>query len=403
MSSELNYIASKDPSRFGGNQANYLERSHAIIESGAAQIKKGIEEKKDLQQLFFSILADFAQERSRIAVENGTKKSHYFGFKRMDCAAIVEYTPLAGIYSEFNGKALSFFESLLKGALPLKGEPGTKSWCKEDAYLGHRCFFKGNLFTSKDRIECEWNKLVSTKLMLCRESEPHALNVSVNECEAKKMEFSHSEEEKANLKVYNDSLKKIKEKYFWLYEHRKMNLILQNIVRTYQRFLPRERSNPLLCSYDKILIHGEFQIEINGKIYPLSEQMVMTYQDGQKDPIERMKDSLVIVVHQDRYLIDETLQAIASIFEKVLQEDASNIEKLKDQGALIRYLFAHAIPFIRGSAAIGEWYEKTIYRVHGYECIHNATTMGDLEALTTLWSTFRKERYDVTNTLLKII
>ena len=55
------------------------------------------------------------------------------------------------------------------------------------------------------------------------------------------------------------------------------------------------------------------------------------------------------------------------------------------------------MPFARGSAAIGEWLEASIYHYHGFDGFHHkTTTLGDLEAITALSLSDFLNRYDET-------
>lgn len=115
-----------------------------------------------------------------------------------------------------------------------------------------------------------------------------------------------------------------------------------------------------------------------------------------------MQHTTAVILHQDRFLLKETLNEIAKIFKQAMQWDRSQpIQALKNDVGLFRYLFAHAMPFSRGSAAVAEWIEKLIYRAHHFDCQHATHTMGDLEAFVApLWPTFQNNAYDATLSLV---
>jgi len=46
---------------------------------------------------------------------------------------------------------------------------------------------------------------------------------------------------------------------------------------------------------------------------------------------------------------------MAQEFKQMLEWDGSEQKQLQEQMALFQYLFAHAMPELRGSAAISEW------------------------------------------------
>jgi Avirulence protein len=402
--SARNYIVDQKPDKFGGKQEEYLQRRNDVIRSGVAQIREAVQGKKDLKALFFKILDQFALERYAIAVAHGTEKAGHFGRKRMDTAGGFHFTALSELYEEFNGKMLSLFQEVLRGKLPLSGEPGEKKFqIEKKGALNRRCFFEIEIISNKDIAEREWDQVLPMRLAL------QYITLGLNYLEPKidETRLPPTPQEQRSLKAYNDSVKEVKKKCPEFYRHDKIGELLRGLNYTYPtkkidadgKINPRYSPNNLR----NLLVFGKLRIEIGGGKYALSEYITWAHLDGRTDPVERMKNTHVTILHQDRFLIDDMLQETASIFERAIRADSSieKVTELKDQAAFIRYLFAHAMPFSRGSAAIGEWIENMIYQYHGYEVERNPKTMGDLEALTTLWSTFREEKYDGTITLKK--
>lgn len=127
------------------------------------------------------------------------------------------------------------------------------------------------------------------------------------------------------------------------------------------------------------------RLEIDGDLIGLTNYITAGGCKGReslKNVIDRMRsESRVIAVHQDRFLIERTMNKAAEMFELALNWDHS-----KDQAELIqslgmlRYLMAHAMPYVRGSAAITEWMEAVICEHHGFSVL--SPREGDLEALT---------------------
>lgn len=58
--------------------------------------------------------------------------------------------------------------------------------------------------------------------------------------------------------------------------------------------------------------------------------------------------------------------------------------ELKENMAYFRRYFAQCMPTERGSAAIGEIFEGTLYKYHNLHVTYNKAKMIDLEAHTTL-------------------
>jgi Avirulence protein len=401
-----NYIVDQKPDKFGGKQEEYLQRSEAAIQSGVAQIREAVQEGKDLKALFFKILDQFATERHAIAIAHGTKNADQFGRKRTDCVCLLNFTPLAEDYEEFNPKILSLFQKVLKGKVPFRNPITNKKFSIEDECLGRKCYFEIELVTGEDIAEREWDKHILQAPKLMRKY-AGKVEADAGDPDIDESHFPPNEEEQLLLNKWNAAMKRVKANCNELYIHDKMQFVLNGLNDTFPMNEKMESGaiNPRYspANLRSMLVLGKMRLEINGMKYAISEYTTWMYRNGSEDPVERLKSAHVIITHEDRFLIDETLQEIAAVFERAVRSDSSveKVNELKDQVALTRYLFAHAMPFARGSAAIGEWLEKTIYQYHGYEIERNPKTMGDLEALTTLWSVFRKEKYDQTIKLTK--
>jgi Avirulence protein len=383
---ESNYIIHRDANRFGGNQAHFLETSRTVVESGVSQIKKSIGENGNLQELFSTLLASFVEARRAIALSKHTPDAEYFGLKRINVIGMIESTPLSGVYGEYKDKILSLFEMTLNGSLP------QEKTIKADRHLDRSCFFEVEAFSQQEIDRREWNDYIplqKTDLPNYDKADKlHKTRIQIQQKEASNPIYAPDQQ---NLKLFNQNLKELKDSYSSFYQHLKMFEILGAIENEY-RHAPQPPYNTYLF--------GKLRIEIDGRKVALSEYFIPTLRSN---PIRSMRNYTAIIIHQDRFLIEDLLKEIAIVFERAIRSDSSKLEELKDRAALVRYLFAHAMPYVRGSAAIGEWFEKTIYRFHGYECTYNTRMMGDLEALTSLWSTFRKERYEGTIQLTKVV
>ena len=110
------------------------------------------------------------------------------------------------------------------------------------------------------------------------------------------------------------------------------------------------------------------RLEINGKSYALSKYLTWMYRDHREDPVEHMREwSIINVIHQDVCLIEDMLKEIGIIFSDIITWKTTDmLSSLKEKIGLLQYLFAHAMPYDRGSEAISEWLESALYRYHGY-------------------------------------
>lgn len=133
------------------------------------------------------------------------------------------------------------------------------------------------------------------------------------------------------------------------------------------------------------------RLEMNGGLVALSKLITFGYCSGQGDLAETMKtNSRVMVVHQDRFLIEQTLELAKSFFLKALTWNSSKPKKsLIESVGMVRYLLAHTMPFKRGSATIAEWVEQILYKTHEFSVEFEKPIKVDLVALTT----FRAEEF----------
>ena len=58
---------------------------------------------------------------------------------------------------------------------------------------------------------------------------------------------------------------------------------------------------------------------------------------------------------------------------------------------LIQYLFAHAMPYMRGTASIAEWLESAIYLFHGFDLERIEGKNVNCSALIMSYQDFRDE------------
>lgn len=92
-------------------------------------------------------------------------------------------------------------------------------------------------------------------------------------------------------------------------------------------------------------------------------------------------DWVPIFTHSEESSQIAVKEFLATSFESCLNSDSE--ESLKQNVATFRYLFGHAAPYIRGSAAIAEWIEKAIYLQKEYEFDYTSGS-ADLDAMTSL-------------------
>jgi hypothetical protein len=142
-----------------------------------------------------------------------------------------------------------------------------------------------------------------------------------------------------------------------------------------------------------IYLLGTCFLEINGEEKALSSIMLQVSIDQKTGALVAVYPP--VILHQRSFLISAMIQDIDRIFAQLFQ--ASNtlpIGELIDLIGHIRYEFAHATPFVRGSAAIGEWIETAMYHFLGFNDFRQTPkTTIDLEAFSSLTLKEFIERY----------
>ena len=124
-----------------------------------------------------------------------------------------------------------------------------------------------------------------------------------------------------------------------------------------------------LKSYDNTF-YVEESLEKDGQIHATSKYYVGVSNEDLSGSSEKKssKDPLVVIYHQESDdAVPMMREVVASAFKECIDSKGKDPQVIKEKLAIFRYLFAHATPYMRGSAAVGEWFEKAIYKHCGYD------------------------------------
>ncbi len=158
-------------------------------------------------------------------------------------------------------------------------------------------------------------------------------------------------------------------------EYEKIGLAL--LVSNIERNLPIPPSS---FPGEDILV--TIRYEDNGIEYPLTRYLTrIKLPVEENDLVEVTLNPISTLIHQEPAFIENSLAEIASLFKTAIELDKENLQELIEISGHLNYLFSHAMPFDRGSAAIGEWIETIIFRYHGYDVAYNNEVNINLEAL----------------------
>lgn len=376
------YIVNREPEKYGGKQEDYVERVREIVASTVQSFNEAKGQGWDFEQLFHDTLAALAAERVQLAEDHGTRKAELYGLRRdieeekSPIASHVpfSFTPLGHAYIEYNRQLLLKLQAVLKTMNHSQREFIQKQKkIEEGGALGRAFSSEYNIFSVENQAEWAAWPTYETYLKICEH------------CEVSPVEESHF-----SLEVFNElisdrnkvMLRKLKGKDISLYKKVKLTLAIFEIRNSFNEW---KKSDWLMVTQ---------RLEVDGKMYTISEHLTWMYRDFVEDPVDHMTGkSVVSLVHQDIFLIEPMLQDMAKIFKEAMQWDGKELKSLKGRVALLEYEFAHAMPFYRGSAAISEWLESAIYAFHGYQLSYAPDKMVNLEALTSSIKGF-SENYD---------
>ncbi len=307
--------------RYPGQFGLPLEDYPLRVERIVQSVVSEIRSKESDPNLFFSLLEQLSRERRALADEQQTPNAHLFGLRR-DSDEAVETSPI--FVSDVEGYYSDLFLEKI-GQLP--------------ASQG-----------SMDRGETvfEWER-VSVQVL----------------CERQREVFRHPELKK---QISKDT-KKIKFTDYCPTTDPKGRR------EFYKFFLEVYRQNRLPPSHipGDCYFFGTLYYRKEGALVPLS-QYLGSFMEGQ------WKDLLLI--HHQFFFIQETLDRIEEIFLDCISSKQS-INELKQKIAHFSYLFSHCMPFGRGSAAIREWLEIALFRLHGHRIAYSNMNAIDLEAISS--------------------
>ncbi len=105
---------------------------------------------------------------------------------------------------------------------------------------------------------------------------------------------------------------------------------------------------------------------------------------------------LPMIKHMPPNRIPVFMRQVQTIFDRVANSQKLETPRLIQEVVEFRYRFSLIMPFKRGSAAIGEWFESTMTRVSGSQIERPEEICGDLQAFVDMTLEKFKENYSAT-------
>ena len=381
------YIPQKKHAMYGP-EANYGERQERFVERSRETVRKNsdllrdiLSQEGDFAEIFPTLIQSLAEERRRIAEEENTPAADLFGRRAEEIAidGIYSYTVLADVYEDYNVVALNHLrEKMVQMKHTLKEFQQTNYKISETT-LGRTFMYEIELLSDEELHKRGWTQSPAEEIAKFARNHQVFPNPDLS-----KQEFSAT--------VFS-LLKMVKAENLDLYKRDKMFSYVIGVRNAF----PSPRLGGPAKNLASEYVLGTARMAIDGKAYALAQMFTWVYRDFHQDPLDRMVEkSTAIAIPQDPYLNPILEQECAKVFAEALQWDRSQeVSVLKNQVALLRYLFAQVSPFARGSAWIGEQLELLIYSYHGFEiCRYSTRGLVDLEALTAVSVANYLEQYD---------
>lgn len=386
-SPSTNYIIERSPDFYGGKQEDYLKFADQSINEGIVHLTSGIGAKKNPSELFFELLHTYQENRHEIALRHQTPRAEYFGTPRISKQTPEAGLALTGLYEKYETHNTLFKEQL--APLLSKMKHDLRGFSQKNTSVTEKCLGRVCKFAIEVKDAAETKELTSPP----SEAEVQA---------ALGTEKSYEE-----IQNNYDLMLRIKTEHFDWYQKLTMHRVLYEIYKAFPspKILSFEEGRCIgnTGNFKNLYVIGTLRIQIGSKLYAISRYVTWLYTNYRTDPVDRMLEhSKVFIVHQDTFLIDETLQEISRIFADAVRWDhqKDSLQALKNNVALIRFLFAHCMPSARGDGAIGDWLELTLYRYHGFSNTrYNPNRLPCFEALSTLSLSQYLRNYEKTITV----
>ncbi|MBA3238922.1 MAG: hypothetical protein H0T62_11335 [Parachlamydiaceae bacterium] len=406
------YIIDQAPQRFGGRQSDYIHQANGIINLTADKIIQAREGKStNLQKFFFEIIAELSSHRGRIAFEHQTEDFEKFGKRRDNDNNYPGRTStllLFDVYKEYGDKLINLFSRYLE-----KMESNGKfenNFLIDDVCDGRITSLNievmDNTYLHEQNYNREESYIPDFEEETRNKKDKDWSEDKILEYRTKYLKFKLESPEKYQKRRITQGLARLQSEcpspeYFGL----KPNMVRQ--------IVPKKEADIILGNMKSLYVHVVLETEIDREMHILTEYFTWMFEDSEwihnktdsHHPIKRMKESSeVLLVHQDEFLIEKTLNEIAKIFEKVVTWNSMTYTEfnLKDSMAHLCFLSAHNMRDFRGSAAETEWLEHSIYRSHGFKIAVKEKRIIDLDAFANpIFSNF-KEKYHQVTTLIPL-
>lgn len=357
------FVVSNFPDNFKQkHQADYRAWMLSTQQEEGQRIRQAPKNKPELVDLFYRVIDRLSQSRREIAERHQTPFAERFGARR-DLMLEVFETALTYFAGKYNKVILKRIADELK---PLnineKSQDIKKSNKTSDIYHKLSSSFEVEV------LEEHHLKALEQSNPVRRGQNPESYN-PVNIIMTSGGNYSRVIKEERNFKN--------REPVF--YKNIQLDLALFKLEENYPKGVEIGNLKEMIAVSTMRLQFGKQMFATSKWITWLSRQVF----NHPIDPISFMLgNSIVQILHMDKHLIDSSLKKIADLFAEAVLAANEDREAMQKNVGLMRYYLAHAMPWARGSAAIGEALEGAVYNACGFNVLHNPDMSVDLEALS---------------------
>ena len=407
-----NYLYDIDPNKYfeKDKQEDYLQQAMGAVNTGLKDLQGIRGSQRGFHDAFYGIWRKFSNIRNKIAAKHGTDDNELFGLSRLKVhhsAGSCGTTPLTDAYAEYNNLCQDRIRVVLRSM-----KYHWSGFTQNKTEIDGRKFSLTVEVMNKADVRAKAPELAEIQKALGQNVTFRQLAVQP-ELPKRIYERNIEIHNRAHLSGRVAIMK-------WAFPDIRQSSGIQFLVgctiaglalNSFD-FSPVFLAITLITVYAMaLLVRDERRkthyvlttvgLQINEKRnLPLGGHLTWMQVDGLKDPIEDMRGrSITFVMHQDVYLINETMKEIAKMFEACILWDKGKqtIRELKDRVAMFRFVYAYCMPNYRGDGAIGDWMEILIYRFHDFPgAHHNSETLPCFEPLSALTFEQYQERYGPT-------
>ncbi len=337
---------------YKGDQEDYSRKSLSAVNKTVRIIRAPGEEPFEL---FERIINYWAEKRHKIARFHGTPEAEQFGLRR-DTHRIESVSSLSERYSAYGGRFASQINEYLEEAKRELHAWNLGPFRKTLPICLEKNSFLDLVLIGPEHQEaifpCRTIQDFQYMYQLCKKELPQYF-LREGELYFKRHDAIEElfQDDKAIQELFQRSF----------HEYQKLR-------NTLSLLCAQKREN-ISCFANWVLVNHYMEVD---------QQMILISQILLQTPSQAFKESEIFcfhptIIHQDPLILNTSLFEMSRLFQQAIHwnKETASRDQLKQTVALLIYEWSHATPFLRGSAAAGEWLERAIYNHHGFAHEYN--------------------------------